>query len=284
MPRIFSTLMMLAMAIGPVSQSLSALGLPRAKKKAKPHPRVAGPVARPAALPSPALEAAHAQGGVTTLSPNFVPWFDRAVDIAKKSWKLPAVTNVYGEKVTEESFLRAILFIESAGVHARPGNLTRSGVGAMGFMQLMPSTARDIGADAKDPEENLLGGVRYLTYCFRSKGAQVKSDPVADRLAKVAAAYNSGPGRKNLLGTWNQYVGTGYKETTEYGIKLKMALGLSLSAREKTWIAGKHRQTVAWVDQYSRSVYAYSHGMMMSPKPLLERVPGGSSMQLAQAD
>lgn len=284
MRRLFSTLMLMALALGPVCQPLHAFRQPRAKKKARPQPQPAtrSNLARPVILPSPALEAVEAQGGVTTLSPGFGPWFQRAVEIARKSWKLPPVTNVYGEKVTEESFLRAILFIESAGVHARPGKLTRSAAGAMGFMQLMPGTAKDLGADAMDPEENLLGGVRYLTYCFRSKGAQVKGDTVADSLSKVAAAYNSGPGRRNLLQPWNQYVGTGYKETTGYGIKLKMCLGLPLSLKEKTWMASASKRPVGWVDQHARTLYAHSHGLM-KPKPLLEPVPPGSTLQLASA-
>ncbi|MCL4131882.1 UNVERIFIED_CONTAM: hypothetical protein GTU68_043967 [Idotea baltica] len=59
----------------------------------------------------------------------------------------------------------------------------RSHKGALGLAQLMPSTARALGVDPKDPYENLDGGARYLARQFREFGSW--------RLA--LAAYNAGP-------------------------------------------------------------------------------------------
>lgn len=58
-----------------------------------------------------------------------------------------------------------------------------SSAGAIGFGQLMPATARDLGVDPRDPPQNLDGSARYLAMMLETFG-----DP---RLA--LAAYNAGP-------------------------------------------------------------------------------------------
>ena len=57
--------------------------------------------------------------------------------------------------------------------------------GAMGLMQLMPATAKDMYvSDAWDPLQNIEGGARYL----RILANQYEGDMV-----KTVAAYNAGP-------------------------------------------------------------------------------------------
>jgi soluble lytic murein transglycosylase-like protein len=59
-----------------------------------------------------------------------------------------------------------------------------SRVGALGLMQLMPGTARELGVDPRNPLQNLDGGIRYLASLLRA----FKSTEQA------LVAYNAGPG------------------------------------------------------------------------------------------
>ena len=68
----------------------------------------------------------------------------------------------------------------------------RSGRGAIGLMQLMPSTAEWLGVeDPFDPRQNIDGGVRYLRYLDQ----QVEGD-----LRTILAAYNAGEGNVRRYG------------------------------------------------------------------------------------
>jgi hypothetical protein len=79
---------------------------------------------------------------------------------------------------------RAIIQAESAFNYK-----ARSKAGALGLMQLMPSTAERFGVlDPFDPRQNISGGVKYLKWLH---------DYYAGDLIRVVAAYNAGEGAVN---------------------------------------------------------------------------------------
>ena len=74
--------------------------------------------------------------------------------------------------------------------------------GAVGLMQLMPSTAQGFGADPHDPAQNVDAGTRYLRNLLEKYNGA---------LWHALAAYNAGPG------VVEKYRGVPpYPETVEY--------------------------------------------------------------------
>ena len=77
--------------------------------------------------------------------------------------------------------------------------------GAIGLMQLMPSTAAELNADPYDPAQNAEAGARYL----RDLLLKYENDP--HQVSKAVAAYNAGPAAVD------KYNGIPpYRETVEY--------------------------------------------------------------------
>lgn len=192
-------------------------------------PTATGSKAPAAVSPDPATGKA-----VTTGSAKFKEWFKAACGAYCDEWEFPDVTNKYGEKITREDYMRAIIWIESRGVHMSPkGKLTKSWAGAQGFMQLMPNTARGLKIDAKDGAQNLKGGAKYLAEIFNSGAVSKKSG--AEKLIMAACAYNLGPFSSSMKMSWDDFKKSRKMptETRGYGLKLKMCLGLELTADER---------------------------------------------------
>lgn len=77
--------------------------------------------------------------------------------------------------------------------------------GAIGVMQLMPGTAKQMGADPHDPEQNIAAGAQLL----RELLLKYENDP--NPVRRALAAYNAGPGAVSKYGGVPPY-----RETQQY--------------------------------------------------------------------
>ena len=104
----------------------------------------------------------------------------------------------------DPALVRAVIHAESA---FQPR--ARSSKGALGLMQLMPGTARDMGvANVLAPDENIQGGVKYLAMLLEENRGDT---------TLATAAYNAGP---NAVKRYNGI--PPYAETRTYVERVKI--------------------------------------------------------------
>ena len=117
--------------------------------------------------------------------------------------------------------IKAIIKVESNYNHRAV-----SPKGARGLMQLMPATAERFGVDDSfDPEDNIVGGVKYLRYLCNEFGEQ--------NLELVLAGYNAGEEAVRKYGNTIPP----YKETQQY-VKRVLSLYQPVSSYRKIRASG----------------------------------------------
>jgi soluble lytic murein transglycosylase-like protein len=96
--------------------------------------------------------------------------------------------------------VRAIITVESEW-----DPRATSSSGARGLMQLMPDTAAHMGVrNPYDPEQNIQGGIKYLSQMFE----EFRSLEWDERKVQAIAAYHAGPNKIKEVGNYRQIPAT----------------------------------------------------------------------------
>lgn len=128
---------------------------------------------------------------------------------------LDSMINKYASKYNvEPNLVKAVVKVESGN---NPNSVSKAG--AIGLGQLTMSTAKAMGVNPYNPEDNIKGTVKYLDYLNKKFNGDTK---------KVLASYNAGP---NAVQKHNGI--PPYKETQNYVKKVEQEKA-KLDANTKT--------------------------------------------------
>ncbi len=123
------------------------------------------------------------------------------LDDPKRQERLQAVLNLF-QKYGDQYSIDWLLIAAQSYQESQFKQSVRSHAGAVGLMQIKPSTAADrnigIKGVAKDPDKNVHAGVKYLRFLADQYFPDLKTDPLNQTFFALAA-YNAGPSRFERL-------------------------------------------------------------------------------------
>lgn len=112
-------------------------------------------------------------------------WSIKALELSAQGVSEAYIAMVSQQYQIPLRLARAVIWIESRGRHTgADGRILTSSKGALGIMQLMPDTARELKVNPFDVHDNIRGGFAYLAQLARKYQGDWD---------KVIAAYNWGP-------------------------------------------------------------------------------------------
>jgi soluble lytic murein transglycosylase-like protein len=172
-------------------------------------------ISRPAWQPEPAAVGGNYDGPVPQLAQPALPPIrsvnGNSANVNSVRQQIQATAARYG---VNADLVDAVAWQES-----RYNARARSSAGAIGVMQLMPGTARDLGvSDPHDVHQNVAGGTAYLRAQLVRFGNNV---PLA------LAAYNAGPGAVIRHGGIPPY-----RETQDYVQRIMQRLSAITASRQ----------------------------------------------------
>lgn len=126
-------------------------------------------------------------------------WIRNAMDgkAMKRLQALMPLFEKYGRQYDFDPIMLAAMAFQESGFN----NAKKSARGAVGVMQILPSTAADKNIGIKNPgalENNIHAGTKYLAF-IRSRYFSAPDIAPTDRVFFSLAAYNAGPARVNQL-------------------------------------------------------------------------------------
>lgn len=122
--------------------------------------------------------------------------------LVSKNVKNKEIIKAYIMKYSKKYNVNPLIVTAMIQQESRFKHNSTSGAGAIGILQLMPFTAKDLGVNPYNLEENIAGGVKYFSYLLEENKRDV---PLS------LASYNAG------LGAVQKYDGIPpYEETQGY--------------------------------------------------------------------
>jgi len=172
-----------------------------------------------------------------------VRWIDNplADDDRKRLERYVELFKKYGAQYDFDHLaLAAQAFQESGLDHSR-----KSHRGALGLMQLLPSTAQDknVGIpDISDPENNVHAGTKYLAF-LRDRYFSEDGISDTDRLAFTWAAYNAGPAKVRKMRELAKTMG---RDPNQWFGHVEVAAGRIVGRETVKYVADIYKYYIAY--------------------------------------